>query len=42
MIGEVPRHWDIIKFKYVFNIIGGNGFPEILQGNEEGNFRFAK
>ena len=41
-IGEIPEEWETIKFKHVFSIIGGNGFPEILQGNEEGEFPFCK
>ena len=24
-IGEIPEEWNIIKLKYLFSIIGGNG-----------------
>ena len=41
-IGEIPAEWKVIKFKYLFSIIGGNGFPESLQGNESGDFPFCK
>ena len=41
-IGEIPEKWEIIKFKYVFSIIGGNGFPESLQGQTEGTYPFCK
>jgi len=36
-IGQIPESWDIIKFKYLFSIIGGNGFPDTLQGVTEGD-----
>ena len=41
-IGEIPVGWDVIKLKYLFSIIGGNGFPEELQGHTEGDFPFCK
>ena len=41
-IGEIPQEWGVIKFKYLFNIIGGNGFPETLQGKTEGEYPFCK
>lgn len=41
-IAEIPEKWDIIKFKYLFSIIGGNGFPESLQGQTEGTYPFCK
>ena len=41
-IGEIPEDWDSIKFKYLFSIIGGNGFPDALQGHTEGDFPFCK
>ena len=41
-IGIIPETWDIIKFKYVFSIIGGNGFPDSLQGNTQGDYPFCK
>lgn len=41
-IGQIPEHWKIIKFKYLFEIIGGNGFPDKLQGIETGDYPFCK
>lgn len=41
-IGEIPKEWNVIKFKYIFSLIGGNGFPEFLQGNESGEYPFCK
>lgn len=41
-IGEIPADWEVIKLKYLFSIIGGNGFPDILQGNAEGDYPFCK
>ncbi|MEE1282098.1 MAG: restriction endonuclease subunit S [Acutalibacteraceae bacterium] len=41
-IGEIPVGWEMIKFKYIFDIIGGNGFPDILQGTNNGDFPFCK
>ncbi len=41
-IGKIPESWDIIKLKYLFLIIGGNGFPDNLQGNANGDYPFCK
>lgn len=41
-IGEIPETWNLIKLKYLFSIIGGNGFPDALQGNTEGDYPFCK
>ncbi len=41
-IGQIPKEWKVIKFKYSFNIVGGNGFPDSLQGNETGDYPFCK
>ena len=41
-IGDVPTNWEIIKLKYLFSIIGGNGFTDILQGNTTGDYPFCK
>lgn len=41
-IGEIPEGWRVIKFKYLFSIIGGNGFPEHLQGRTVGSYPFCK
>ncbi len=41
-IGDIPEKWNAKKFKYIFSIIGGNGFPENLQGNCKGDYPFFK
>ena len=41
-LGDIPADWETIKLKYLFSIIGGNGFPDVLQGNEEGDYPFCK
>ena len=41
-IGEIPCDWNVIKFKYVFSIIGGNGFSDALQGKKVGDYPFCK
>lgn len=41
-IGEIPKEWCIKKFKYYFSIIGGNGFKEIFQGQQNGDIPFCK
>lgn len=41
-LGDIPADWKIIKLKYLFSIIGGNGFPDILQGNTTGDYPFCK
>ena len=41
-LGDIPADWEVIKLKYLFSIIGGNGFPDILQGNAEGDYPFCK
>lgn len=41
-IGYIPKEWNIIRAKYIFKIIGGNGFPESLQGNNNGDYPFCK
>lgn len=41
-IGEIPAEWRSIKLKYIFSIIGGNGFPDSLQGHESGDYPFCK
>ena len=39
-IGEIPKEWTIKKFKYTFKIIGGSGFKEEYQGNENSTYSF--
>lgn len=41
-IGDIPINWEIKKFKYFFDIIGGNGFKDEFQGNETGEIPFCK
>ncbi len=41
-IGEIPEEWKTIKLKYIFYIVGGNGFPDSLQGNTVGDYPFCK
>lgn len=41
-IAEIPNSWEIKKFKYFFDIIGGNGFKDEFQGNETGEIPFCK
>ena len=41
-IGEIPEGWRVIKLKRIFDIIGGNGFPDSLQGNSTGDYPFCK
>jgi type I restriction enzyme S subunit len=41
-IGEVPEHWEVKKTQYLLDFINGNGFPEILQGQIEGDYPFFK
>ena len=41
-LGDIPSHWKIIKFKFVFSIIGGNGFNEKYQGQASGDYPFCK
>ena len=41
-IGNIPEHWDVIRDRFVFNIISGNGFPEDLQGRSSGDYPFFK
>ena len=41
-VGEIPSDWSISKLKYVASIIGGNGFPEYLQGEDTDEIPFYK
>ena len=38
----IPEHWEDISFKYIFDIIGGNGFRVDLQGQSIGDYPFYK
>lgn len=41
-IGNIPEDWKMIKNKYLYRIISGNGFPNNLQGRKEGTIPFCK
>ena len=41
-IGEISEKYKLIKFKYIFQIIGGCGFKDIYQGETEGDYPFCK
>lgn len=41
-IGEVPFDWKVRRIKDFFAILGGNGFPDIEQGNETAEIPFLK
>lgn len=41
-IGNIPEHWEETKIQYLLYVISGNGFPEDLQGRQEGRFPFFK
>ena len=41
-IGETPSHWNNIKLGYLGSFKSGNGFPETIQGKEDGDFPFFK
>jgi len=41
-LGEIPNHWNIIRARFIFDVISGNGFPDELQGRQEGEVPFYK
>ena len=41
-LGEVPEHWEVIRMRYVFKLLSGNGFPNHCQGKIEGDYPFYK
>lgn len=41
-IGQIPDTWNTARIKDWFHIIGGNGFPEYLQGLDAGDYPFCK
>lgn len=41
-IGEIPSHWEVNRFKYLFFEHSGNGFPNELQGRSKGEIPFFK
>ncbi len=41
-IGEIPEEWGVRKIKNSFIIISGNGFPIVIQGQEQGDYPVCK
>lgn len=41
-IGKYPESSRLIRFRYLFSIIGGNGFSDALQGRTSGDYPFYK
>lgn len=41
-IGEIPSHWEVLRFKNLFIEHSGNGFPIEMQGKETGEIPFYK
>lgn len=41
-IGKIPKDWGVLKIKRIIDIINGNGFPERLQGRDNGDIPFYK
>ena len=41
-IGDIPSHWVILKLGYLGSFKSGNGFPENVQGKQQGDFPFFK
>jgi len=41
-IGEIPKNWNTIKYKYIFTFVNGHGFPHELQGKRTGEKPFLK
>ncbi len=41
-IDKIPKGWQVFKIKYLFYFRAGDGFPDDLQGNDEGEVPFMK
>lgn len=41
-IGQMPKDWSIIRLRFLFSIIGGNGFKDEFQGQTDGDYPFLK
>ncbi len=41
-LGEIPSHWNVIRTRFVFDVVSGNGFSDDLQGRQEGEYPFYK
>ena len=38
----MPSHWDIVRTRFIFDVISGNGFSDEFQGKQEGEYPFYK
>lgn len=41
-LGRMPSHWDIVRTRFIFDVISGNGFSDEFQGKQEGEYPFYK
>ncbi|MDO8591197.1 MAG: restriction endonuclease subunit S [bacterium] len=41
-LGDIPEGWKVKRLRFVLDLVGGNGFPEDLQGRLEGEYPFYK
>ncbi|MFH1990720.1 MAG: restriction endonuclease subunit S [Patescibacteria group bacterium] len=41
-LGDIPAGWEAKRLRFVLDLVGGNGFPEDLQGRLEGEYPFYK
>ncbi len=41
-LGDIPEQWHVKRIKYLFDEHSGNGFPEDMQGKQEGDLPFFK
>lgn len=41
-IGKIPSHWDVVRSRFIFDVISGNGFSDKFQGRQEGDLPFYK
>lgn len=41
-VGSVPEHWPVRRLGHVASVLNGTGFPDRMQGNEQGEYPFYK
>lgn len=41
-LDDVPDGWEVKRIRFILNLVGGNGFPEELQGKLDGDYPFYK
>lgn len=41
-LGEIPKHWKSGRMRFSFFVASGNGFPDELQGRNDGEYPFYK